>query len=103
MLGGTLNREVFMEITLTIPDDVAVELQNGNGVLLSRRVLELAAIKAYEADIITGRQVQEMLGFADREELYAFFKANDVRHDYSIEDLERDSAALAELIRRHKR
>lgn len=92
-----------MEITLTIPDDVAVELQNGNGVLLSRRVLELAAIKAYEADIITGRQVQEMLGFADREELYAFFKANDVRDDYTIEDLERDSAALAELLRRHKR
>jgi hypothetical protein len=92
-----------MEITLIIPDDVAREIQNGAGTPLPRRLLELAAIKAYEADIITARQVQEMLGFGDREELYAFFKANDVRDDYTIEDLERDSAALDELLKRHNR
>lgn len=92
-----------MEITLTIPDDVAMEIQIGAGTSLPQRLLELAAIKAYEADIITSRQVQEMLGFADREELYAFFKTNDVRDDYAIEDLERDSAALDELLKRHNR
>ena len=92
-----------MEVTLNIPDDVAAEIQNGAGTSLSRRLPEFAAIKAYEADIITGRQVQEMLGFADREELYAFFKANDVRDDYTIEDLESDSAALDELLKHHNR
>ncbi len=92
-----------MEVTLNIPDDVAAEIQNGAGTSLSRRLLEFAAIKAYEADIITGRQVQEMLGFADREELYAFFKANDVRDNYTIEELESDSAALDELLKHHNR
>jgi hypothetical protein len=54
-----------MEITLnvTIPDDVAADIQNGSSTPLARRLLELAAIKAYEADLISTRQVREMLGF----------------------------------------
>ncbi len=90
-----------MEVTLTIPDDVAADLQNGHSVSIARRLLELAAIKAYEADLITERQVMEMLGFTSRtEELYPFFKAHDVRQSYTLEDLERDRAALATLFDR---
>ena len=63
-----------MEIILTIPDEVAAEIQNGSNIPLSRRLLELAAIQAHQADLITEREVMAMLGFESREELYEFFK-----------------------------
>lgn len=90
-----------MVITLTIPDDVAADLQNGYSVPVARRLLELAAIKAYEAGLITERQVMEMLGFTSRtEELYPFFKSHDVRQHYTLEELERDRATFAALFDR---
>jgi hypothetical protein len=89
-----------MEVTLTIPDDVVADLQNGSNQPLSRRLLEFAVIKAHEADLITERQVMEILGFKSRVELYEFFKQHDVRSNYTLEDLERDSAALSALLNR---
>jgi 3-polyprenyl-4-hydroxybenzoate decarboxylase len=82
---------------LTIPKDVAADIQNGSTAPLARRLLELAATRAYEADLITSRQVQEMLGFETREELFEFFKKNDVRSKVTREDLERERAAAAAL------
>ena len=92
-----------MEVTLIIPDDVAAEIQNGANTPLARRVLELAAIKAYEANMITEREVMEMLCFEDREELYEFFKRYDIRSKHTNEDLERSYAALDELLNRQAR
>lgn len=89
-----------MEVTLTIPDEVAAEIQFGSGVSLPRRVLELAAIKTYEADLITECKVMETLGFEDREELFEFFKRYDVRSKHTAEDFERSYAALDELLSR---
>jgi len=89
-----------MEVTLqtTIPDDIAADIQNGGNTPLARRLLELAAIKAYEVDLISSRQVREMLGFETREELFAFFKVNDVRdHSFTLEDLEKGQAVFAAL------
>ena len=87
-----------MEVTLTIPDDVARDIQNGGTTTLSRRVLELAAIKALEADLLSTHQVREMLGFESREELFAFLKAHDVRdHSFTLEDLEKGQAIFAAL------
>ncbi len=45
----------------------------------------------------------DALGFADREELYEFFKRYDVRSNYTSEDFERSSTALDELLRRNNR
>jgi hypothetical protein len=92
-----------MEITLNIPDEVAAEIQNGGSTPLDRRVLELAAIQAHEAGLITEHEVMEMLGFADQEELYEFFKRYDVRSKYTTEDLEREGAALEALLSKHGR
>lgn len=86
-----------MEITLNtvIPDDTAANLQNGSSAPLPRRLLELATSKAHEFDLITEREVMEVLGFASREELYDFFKRYDVRGaSYTAQD----SAALEELL-----
>jgi hypothetical protein len=60
-----------MEIPLNIfiPDDVAADIQNGSATPLPRRLLEFAAIRAYEAGFVTEWGVIDMLGLADREEL----------------------------------
>ena len=62
-----------ISLNVTIADDVAVNIQNGSSAPLSRRLLELAAIKACEADLITEWGVIDMLCLEDREELYAVF------------------------------
>jgi len=88
-----------MEVTLTIPDDVASEIQNGSTTPLSRRLLELAAVKAYEANLITEWGVIDMLGLDGREELYEFLKRYDVRdRSYTVEELEQGRATLAALL-----
>ncbi len=88
-----------MTITLTIPDDVTAQAQSGNAAQLSRRLLELAVIELYKNDQITSRQVQEMLGFEDREELFAFFKADDVRdHSFTLDELDRGRETMAALL-----
>ena len=92
-----------MEVLLTIPDDVAAEIQNGGGIPLERRLLELAAIKAHEADLITEREVMEMLGFEDREELYEFFKRYDARSKHTSVDFEKSYTALDELFSRQNK
>jgi hypothetical protein len=52
------------------------------------------------AIVTTEREVMELLGFGDREELYDFFKQYDVRGaSYTAED----SAALEELLRQDNR
>lgn len=89
-----------MEITLqvTIPDDVAADIQNGSSAPLARRLLELAAIQAYQSDLITKHQVREMLGFESRFDVDALFKAYDVRdHNFTMEELERGRATAAAL------
>lgn len=88
-----------MEVTLTIPDDIASEIQNGNAMPLSRRVLELTAVKAYEANIIDEWEVIEMLKLDGREELYELFKRYDVRATHI--DLQKESEKLAALLARH--
>lgn len=89
-----------MEITLTanIPDDTAANLQNGSTTSLPRRLLELATIQAHVLGLITEREVMEMLGFADEEDLYEFFKRYDVRSNYTLEDLARERATLAAIL-----
>ena len=68
-----------------------------------RRLLELSAIQAHQSDLITEREVMKMLGFEDREELYASFKRYDVRSKYTTEDSEREGAALDALLAKNGR
>lgn len=89
-----------MEITLTttIPDEIAANLQNGSNTSIARRLLELATVKAHEADLITEREVREILGFEDREELWEFFKRYDVRSKHTSDDFQKGHATLSALL-----
>jgi len=88
------------QAVLTIPENIAIAIQSGENVSLSRRLLELATIKAYELNRITGKQVMEVLNLPDRETLYQFFKDNDVKDSYTIEELDSDTRALEALLQR---
>jgi hypothetical protein len=79
-----------MEITLTIPDNLAAEIQDGSATPLSRRLLELAALEGYKSGIFTLPQIQALLGFESRFELDGFLKAHGVLFDYSPEELARE-------------
>jgi len=62
---------------------------------LARRLMELAAIEAYESGLITERQVMETLEFESREQLLEFFRRHDVRSKITPEDLEEKATGPA--------
>lgn len=87
-----------MEVTLTIPDDIANELLKGTSMTISQRLLEMAALKAYEAGLVTKYQVQEMLGYETRFDVDALFKAYNVTdRSFTLEELDRERATAAAL------
>lgn len=86
-----------MEVKISIPDEVAAELQP-NGGDVSRKLLEMAALEGYKSGALTAYQVQQMLGLQNRIEVDGFLKSHGVWLEYSREDLERDRAALDALL-----
>ena|GEM_PF-872867 len=89
--------------SVTIPDNVAAGIQNGSATPLTRRLFELAAIKAYESNLMTEDEVMEMLGFEDQEELDEFLKQYDARSKYTAEDFAREGEMLDALLAKHGR
>jgi hypothetical protein len=85
-----------MELTLHIPDDVAERL-SAAGSDLSRRALEAFGLEEYKASRLSDSQLRQLLGFATRQELDGFLKAHEVWLNYTMEDLERERAALKRL------
>ena len=83
---------------LTLPENIAAAILNGSSDTLDRKLLEMVAIQAHQSDLIAGREVMELLGFEDREELYAFFRRYDVRdHSFTPDELERGRETMAGL------
>jgi hypothetical protein len=85
-----------MEVTLHIPDDVAQRL-SASGSDLSRRALEAFSLEEYKAGRLTEPQLRQLLGFQTRDALDGFLKAHEVWLNYTMEDLERERAALRRL------
>ena len=61
---------------------------------LSRAVLEAVAVEAYWSGAITPVQVQQMLGLPSRWQTEAFLRRAEAYHDYTMDDLDRDLAAI---------
>ncbi len=90
------------QAVLVIPENIAIAIQSGESVSLSRRLLELATVKAYELNRISSKQVMEALNLPDRETLYQFFKNNEVKNAYTMEELERDTDKLEALLQQRQ-
>ncbi|MBL8230631.1 MAG: UPF0175 family protein [Bryobacterales bacterium] len=81
-----------MDVTFRIPDDIA----RGMAGDLSRRALEAFALEEYKAERITKAQLRVLLGL-ERMELDGFLKAHDVYEGFTLEEIERQAAALERL------
>lgn len=88
-----------MNVAIEIPDDIGRLLGDHTGDV-SRAVLEAVAVEAYRSGTITPAQVQQMLGLGSRWETESFLRRAEAFHDYTMEDLERDIAAIRESPRR---
>ena len=82
-----------MNIAINIPDDIGHILAAQAGGV-SRAVLEAVAIEAYRSGTITPVQVQQMLGLRSRWETESFLRRAGAFRDYTMDDLEKDIAAI---------
>ncbi len=87
-----------MNVAIEIPDDIGRVL-GGQAGDVSRVVLEAVAVEAYRSGTITPVQVQQMLGLSSRWQTEAFLRRADAYHDYTMDDLERDIAAIRDASR----
>ena len=81
-----------MTITLEIPDDLAEELIPP-GQDLARAVLEAVALEGYRSGKFTQAQVRRLLGYETRMEVDGFLKEHGVYLEYTMDELEEDSAS----------
>jgi len=89
-----------MRITLDIPEDLAITL-SASGQDPARAALEALALEAYRQQRLSGYQLRTLLGINSRYELDGFLKKHQV-YDYTLEDFEKDLAALRELRTKQK-
>ncbi len=86
-----------MEITVTIPDDLARQMIP-EGLDPARQALEDMAVEAYRAHRLTGAQLRRVLGIPSRYELDAFLKKRGVWLEYTLEDFRREGELTAPLL-----
>jgi hypothetical protein len=89
-----------MQITVTLPDDLATPLLPP-GQEPARVALEAIALEAYRLRRISGYQLRTLLGIPTRYELDGFLKRHEV-YDYTVEDFENDLASVRELDKKRK-
>jgi predicted HTH domain antitoxin len=82
-----------VNVAIEIPDGLARHLAAQVGGV-SRAVLEAVAIEAYRSGALTSAEVQEMLALPSRWEVEALLQRAGAYHDYTMDDLERDIAAV---------
>ncbi|MBI3683320.1 MAG: UPF0175 family protein [Acidobacteria bacterium] len=87
-----------MKVAIEIPDDIGQVLAAQAGGV-TRAVLEAVAVEAYRSGAITTAQVQQILGLRSRWETESFLRRTEAYHDYAMDDLERDIAAIRDASR----
>ena len=78
-----------MEISISVPDDVADRL-HAKWNDLPRHVLEALVADAYRQGVLTAAEVRRILGLASRYDTDAFLKEAGADLDYTWQDLEED-------------
>lgn len=85
-----------MQFTIQIPDDLAQRL-SATGSNLSRRALEALAAEEYRIGNLTKPDLRLLLGLETSYEIDGFLKRHSVYDDYTMQDFERERAALKSL------
>ena len=85
-----------MNLTVTLPDDIATRLA-ADGADLARRALEALVAEEYRAGRLDKPDLRRLLGFETGYEIDGFLKAHGVYHDYTLADLGHEREAFARL------
>ncbi len=85
-----------MNISIALPDDVAEQMR-ARWRDVPRRALEALAADAYRAGVISGMQVQRILGLGSRWDVERFLQEAGALLGYSEQELREDLEALREL------
>jgi predicted HTH domain antitoxin len=85
-----------MAVTIALPEPIEQQLRRAWG-NLDRKALEALAIEGYRAEALSAGQVAELLGLSVIE-MEACLKERGVDLGLTIEDFERDQAALKQFI-----
>ena len=89
-----------MELTRTIPDDLAISLRQSRGEDLGRAALESLTLDGYRAGDLSLYQVQRLLGFDNRYDTEEWLGHRGVFPSYSLGDLRADRDTLDRLLPR---
>jgi chromosome segregation and condensation protein ScpB len=84
-----------MELTVQIPDDIAIRLAAQGD--LSRRALEALAAEEYKQGRLTKPDLRRLFGFETGHQIDEFLKRHEVYEDYTLEDLERELEGMRRL------
>ena len=90
-----------MQITIELPEDIAVGLES-KWKDLPREALESLALEAYRSRALTAAHLRRLLAFETRMEVDAFLKEHEI-FDYSAADFEQDRETLRKLRMREAR
>ena len=85
-----------MEVTVTIPEDIAAQLHT-RWQDLPRAALESLALEAYKSGTLTTVQLRRLLGFQSRYELDGFLKNAGIYLDYNVDDLRHDLETIRKV------
>ena len=84
-----------MQITIELPEDIAVGLES-KWKDLPRAALESLALEAYRSRALTAAQLRRLLGFETRMQVDAFLKEHEV-YDFTVEDFKQDCETLRQV------
>lgn len=82
-----------MDLTVQIPDDLAVLMRAGGD--LSRRALEALAAEEYRHGRLAKPDLRRLLGFETSHQIDEFLKAHEVFEEYTLADLGARARRLA--------
>lgn len=85
-----------MEISVTLPDEIAQRLQQQWG-SLPNHLLELLVVQAYKTEAITRAEVGQILGLSSRFEVDVFLKQANAYLHYDEADFEQDLQTMKKL------
>src|SRR5437588_12437372 len=90
-------RTSYMEITITIPDELARQIIP-EGHDPARHALADMAVEAYRAHRLSGAQLRRLLGIRFQSDLDEFLKKRGVWLEYTVEDFRREGEITAPLL-----
>ena len=85
-----------MNVIVRIPDELAGRLAVEGGDL-ERRALEALVLEEFRAGRLTKAELRRALGFEVLNEVDGFLKAHGIFEEYSLEELDREVAAMKRL------